>query len=950
MERHPLLDAQPSPRKGPARVSRELSIDDRQQWEWDSPDATDDAETDNQPPYEASVLDRIVLVPAHLWRWAAVSVALVSAFLLRFPGLDRWPLDVTGANVAQTAHQLVLGERGSSDLVGMPFSVEWTALFLFIGGSADSVARVAFAVAGLATVALFLALSEWIGVRTAAAASVLAALSPTLIANSRQLSGGALMTALTLIVIVAAARVSEGRHIGWAAVSAAAAALVVLSHPLGLPALLLGVLAVLLVQRDSRSWTRDASLIGVIAFVAAYVLSSTALLTRPGSLSASTAELFERLSDDYLSEIGTRFYMPAFNLILNEPLLLVFAIVALVTGTRRDLVRGVGIWFVGSLLFASLFAADSAVAYAVAVLPLVALAAIGAVYVVERLPWDRLRQGPALLYTLAVLLMATAVVSLIGLVTGGTGDDTVEWLLRFALIVLVAILPLSFAITSIGQRIAGDRLILILAGGILLVGALTLRSSVMTASEWPDEPGNPLSTSVTGADIPLVVGRLERLSRDLTMGVRDSRDPTGGHGLSIAIDEEIEQPFRWYFRDYPNLTVFDPDTSAPPLDTQVVLLDGDREIDTVVPSYSGQTYLYSRGDPQVYSSPDWSNLLVGLIDPDGWRRFADFLINREPSGVTDDRQLQLAVAPDIAQRLFPAQGPFGLLDRQGAGRAEGQLNGPRGVAVGADGSTYVVDSRNARVQKYAPTGEFLLAFGSEGAGPGQLGRIDASGGGGPSGITFGSDGNVYVADTWNHRIQVFTPDGEFVREWGQFFDALDSADASASPGMFYGPRGISAYNGLIFVTDTGNERVQVFEEDGTFVRAFGGTGTGESQLLEPVGVAVGSDGTVLVADSHNARIARFTTEGEWLEPWPIEDWAELRFFEPYLAVTPDGTLYASTSTEATVLVVDQSGSIIDEVGEDELRQPFGITVESGAGALLVTDGVLHGIVRVPLEP
>jgi DNA-binding beta-propeller fold protein YncE len=250
---------------------------------------------------------------------------------------------------------------------------------------------------------------------------------------------------------------------------------------------------------------------------------------------------------------------------------------------------------------------------------------------------------------------------------------------------------------------------------------------------------------------------------------------------------------------------------------------------------------------------------------------------------------------------------------------------------------------------FAPNGDFLLEFGGEGSGDGQLGRFATAGGGGANGIVVGTDGNVYVADTWNHRIAVYSPDGVFLRAWGAFFDAADDPAASqTNDSMFYGPRGLAAHDGRIYVTDTGNERVQVFTEDGTFVTMLGTPGDGDGQLREPVGIAVGPDGTIYVADSHNARIARFSAEGDWLTPWPVEQWAEQQFFEPYLALGPDGTLYATASTAGVVAVTSSTGAPGEPLGETELRQPYGITLSTDGGSLLVTDGTLHAVVTIPI--
>ncbi|HBY45218.1 MAG TPA: hypothetical protein DEG70_03055, partial [Chloroflexi bacterium] len=169
------------------------------------------------------------------------------------------------------------------------------------------------------------------------------------------------------------------------------------------------------------------------------------------------------------------------------------------------------------------------------IVPLTLLGAIGAAYLVARLPWGEYRRGPATLYVVAALLMFAAILSMFGLLSGGPGSQTLDWLMRFVLLVLVAVVPLAFALSTIGRRIQGDRIVIILSAALLVLGGLTVRSSVLAASERPGNPGDPLASHALSADIPIVVGRLERLSRDMTMAQRDSRDPAGGHGLRIAV-------------------------------------------------------------------------------------------------------------------------------------------------------------------------------------------------------------------------------------------------------------------------------------------------------------------------------------------------------------------------------------------------------------------------------
>ena len=104
-----------------------------------------------------------------------------------------------------------------------------------------------------------------------------------------------------------------------------------------------------------------------------------------------------------------------------------------------------------------------------------------------------------------------------------------------------------------------------------------------------------------------------------------------------------------------------------------------------------------------------------------------------------------------------------------AGSQPGKFNAPRGLAVAADGSLYVADSRNHRIQHFSTDGALINTWGS---------FADIAAGQAPGGtfnepwdVAVGKDGSVYVTDTWNHRIQVFTPDGKFIRMWGYFGQA-----------------------------------------------------------------------------------------------------------------------------------------------------------------------------------
>jgi tripartite motif-containing protein 71 len=181
-------------------------------------------------------------------------------------------------------------------------------------------------------------------------------------------------------------------------------------------------------------------------------------------------------------------------------------------------------------------------------------------------------------------------------------------------------------------------------------------------------------------------------------------------------------------------------------------------------------------------------------------------------------------------------GAFGRI-----GKAEGELDFPTDVALDAEGNLYVVDSNNDRVQKLTRDGKPLASWGGSGSGPGQLDK--------PLGIALAPDGQIYVTDTKNNRVQKLDPAGKPVARWGEPGDG---------PGQFYGPAGIAVdAAGRVYVVDRGNHRVQVFDAAGRLLGTIGEEGTGKGQFLRPYGVAVDDEGKVYVSDTGNHRVQVF---------------------------------------------------------------------------------------------
>lgn len=223
-----------------------------------------------------------------------------------------------------------------------------------------------------------------------------------------------------------------------------------------------------------------------------------------------------------------------------------------------------------------------------------------------------------------------------------------------------------------------------------------------------------------------------------------------------------------------------------------------------------------------------------------------------PRDIAVDGNGSVYVADTYNHRVqkFTANGQ--LITKWGSyGSGDGQFDSPSGLTLDSSGNVYVVDGGNGRIQKFTSNGEFLTKWGGYGSGDKEFDT--------PTGIAIDSSGNVYVADTYNHRIQKFTSNGEFVTRWGS---------SGSGDGQFGWPNGVAVgSNGNVYVADTGNDRIQKFTSSGQFITQWGGSGNGNGQLNHPCGIVVDSSGDVYVADSENHRVQKFTTNGQPVTQW-----------------------------------------------------------------------------------
>jgi DNA-binding beta-propeller fold protein YncE len=299
-----------------------------------------------------------------------------------------------------------------------------------------------------------------------------------------------------------------------------------------------------------------------------------------------------------------------------------------------------------------------------------------------------------------------------------------------------------------------------------------------------------------------------------------------------------------------------------------------------------------------------------------------------------------------------------------ANPAQARFHNPFGVAVDRRGNVYVADAGDSnRIRKIAAEGAAVttLAGGAEGFADGAGGAASFNT---PSALAVDANGNLYVADTSNHRIRKVTPEGVVTTLAG---DGTPGArDGAAGAAQFNAPVGVAvdARGERVYVADTYNDRIRLITTADNQVSTIAGggapgyaDGAGVAALFDtPCGLVVSADGELYIADTGNRRLRKLSKDGQvsTLNPAPADGTQFDGSFEPVgLALTHDNFLYVTERKRNRVWQIAPDGRTTThliagagtaattapgEGGHDALRfnQPAGIAVDK-SGALYVAD-------------
>ena len=254
------------------------------------------------------------------------------------------------------------------------------------------------------------------------------------------------------------------------------------------------------------------------------------------------------------------------------------------------------------------------------------------------------------------------------------------------------------------------------------------------------------------------------------------------------------------------------------------------------------------------------------------------------------------------------------------------LNRPFGVAITKNEEIIVAECNANRITILNKEGKKVKSFGIEGTKEGQFTY--------PRGVAISHDGHILVTD--EHQLQKLTFEGDCVKSVG-------SSETGNGPLQFQYPKGITVHptTGQIFIADSNNHRIQVLNKDLTYSHSFGKCGSTPEQFKYPWDVTFDNEGYLYVADQYNHCIKKVTSTGQHMSTFSSEGSNPGQILHPTSIIIDNNLLYVSDRGNNRISIFDTNGCFIhcfgkNGSGEGEFKNPFGITVDS-LGNLYVSD-------------
>jgi len=273
-----------------------------------------------------------------------------------------------------------------------------------------------------------------------------------------------------------------------------------------------------------------------------------------------------------------------------------------------------------------------------------------------------------------------------------------------------------------------------------------------------------------------------------------------------------------------------------------------------------------------------------------------------------------------ANRFYQFESAFG-----GEGQELGRLALPYGSEISIKGGQerlYVTDCSRNNFNIFSLEGDILEVFGKHGEGKDKFHT--------PADIKIYDD-KIFIIQERSHKIQVFSTAGRFLRSWGS-----NKGKGSKEQGFFDHPLGVSiSPDGLVYVTDQGNNRVQVFDQKGNFKFTFGTKGSGPGEMLGPYYSKFHPNGNLYLVDRGNHRIQVFDKTGKFLFKWGANNGDGTKGSRPgeldwphEIEIDNDGRIYIADTFNNRIQIFDENGLLITIIDEGLFFWPKTVAVSS----------------------
>lgn len=346
-----------------------------------------------------------------------------------------------------------------------------------------------------------------------------------------------------------------------------------------------------------------------------------------------------------------------------------------------------------------------------------------------------------------------------------------------------------------------------------------------------------------------------------------------------------------------------------------------------------------------------------------WPQMSQSWYFNAPLDVAVDKDGYIYVADTGNFRIQKFSAAGSLVSSWGTrGSGNGEFVNPWAIAYHPDGYIYVSDTgyyepteeQVSRIQKFTLSGKWVSKIGEWGSGNGQFND--------PKGIAVDKKGNVYVADSGNNRIQMFTSGNEFVRTWpvevADTWEYAETADVELDPDgnlvvlidgnmdnpgneliypiQIFTPEGVllekwpmdpEDYNGRyavsvdaenrIYISEIWGHHIKVYSKDGTELTTLGGYGTSDGKFNSLSGITIGPSGNLYIADTDNHRIQKIDTSGDFIFNMGNAGTGRGEFVNPRRVTAGiDGKIYVADASNNRVQVFDKTGKFSLEIDMD----------------------------------